>query len=696
MTIRPALLYGTSFLFTCVSATFPHAQEEDDGFLGTIVLGESKRDVATDTAVPITEVDQTEIDDRQAGTVAELIDSVPGVSLVNGSTPNGSGINIRGFGANGTFGSDQKVAIQIDGASVGSEEIYRIGTQLFTDPELFKEVSVIRGTTGSFEFGTGIVGGVVLLETKDASDFTQGEPGVRFRQTLQFSTNGDGLTSSSILAWQPTEDLEFLANYTWRQQDAQIDGNGDEIGNSAFELPSSLIKGRYQFGQDRAHSLSFVYTETSESQRDVLYDTFLTTDDVFGNVDRDIETETIVLSYDYNPPANDLVDLTVDLSYANQEIEQDYVDGSSSCEGPPTIVNGQPEFPCGFPFPDGGFDVVNADQQYETTKLSIKNTSLFTTGAVDHDFRAGIEVIRKERLDAASAPGGEDTRFAIFAVNEMQIGQAWTITPALRYETSEIEGRLDDGTTVSYDNEALVGGLSVRYAFESGFSLFGSAAYTESLPIIDDLEVEDLMERAEEATTYEIGAAFDSFDVFADGDALALKGTLYQTELTEVTSYVSDVVVGPGPDDIESQPLDRVETEGFEFEASYAMASGFYVDFNANLVAGEEVDASGDVSDWRITPADSARLTIGQRFEEELDLSWEVVAARREDREDGDRSPGFAVHNLRATYIPQDGVLEGSELRLGIENAFDREYTPHLSTRPAPGRNVKLTLARTF
>ncbi|MFQ6550454.1 TonB-dependent receptor domain-containing protein [Aestuariibius sp. 2305UL40-4] len=675
-------------MITCAGTTAAIGQEGDDGFLGTIVLGESKREVATDTAVPVTEVDQTEIDDRQAGTVAELIDSVPGVSLVNGSTPNGSGINIRGFGANGTFGSDQKVAIQIDGASVGSEEIYRIGTQLFTDPELFKTVSVIRGTVGSFEFGTGIVGGVVLLETKDASDFTGGEPGVRFRQTLQFSSNGDGLTLSSILAWQPTEDLEFLANYTWREQDTQTDGDGEEIGNSEFELPSSLIKGRYRFGNDRAHALSFTYTETSESQRDVLYDTFLTTDDVFGNVDRDIETETAILSYDYNPVANDLIDLTVDLSYANQEIEQEYVEGSSSCEG-------GPPFPCGFPFPDGGFDVVNADQQYETTKLSVKNTSLFVTGAVDHDLRTGIEFIRKERLDAASAPGGEDNRFAIFAVNEMRIGEAWTITPALRYETSEIEGTLDDGTDVSYENDALVGGLSVRYAFESGLALFGSAAYTESLPIIDDLEVADLMERAEEATTYEIGASYDSTSVFSDGDALALKGTLYRTELTEVTSYVSDVVVGPGPDDIESQPLDRVETEGLEFEASYAMASGLYVDFNANVISGEETDAGGDISDWRITPADSARLTIGRRFEEELDLSWEVVAAREETRED-DSSPGFAVHNLRATYIPQAGVLEGTELRLGVENAFDREYTPHLSTRPAPGRNIKLTLARTF
>ncbi|MEP4194810.1 MAG: Plug domain-containing protein [Aliishimia sp.] len=124
--------------------------------LGIVVLGESKRDVETTSAISKTTIDETEIQDRQAGTVAELIDSVPGVTLVNGSTAQGSGINIRGFGANSTFGTDQKVLIQIDGATKGSEELYRIGTQLYTDPYLYREVEVLRGTIGSFEYGSGV------------------------------------------------------------------------------------------------------------------------------------------------------------------------------------------------------------------------------------------------------------------------------------------------------------------------------------------------------------------------------------------------------------------------------------------------------------------------------------------------------------------------------------------------------------
>lgn len=669
---RTLLLGTTSLLLITINTAALHAQEADQGFLGTLVLGESKRKVQTDTAIPQTTVDQEEINDRQAGTVAQLIDSVPGVNLVNGSTPQGSGINIRGFGANSTYGTDQKVAVQIDGANVGAEELYRIGTQLFTDPFLYKNVNVIRGTVGSFEFGSGIVGGVVQLETKDASDLTGGELGHVLAQTLEFSSNGNGLTSSSVLAWQPTQDMEFLLNYTWRDQDNQQDGNGDDIGNSAFTLPSGLFKAKYTFGENHDQSLTFSATKTTSSERDVPYDTFITTTDMFGNVDRDIETSASTLTYNFNPEDNNLIDLDVQLSYADQQIDQTYIEGSSSLEG--SAQEGQVRA------------LTNADHRYRTTKLSFKNTSLFDTNTVSHELRTGLELIRKKRLDANSATGGVDDRIAVYAVDDMRIGNAWTITPALRYETSEITGSTAPNNGV-YDNDALMGGLSVRYAFDNGFAVFGSGAYTESLPILDDLNNAAYMTLSEKAKTYELGASYDGGDLFRSGDSFAIKANVYKTELSDVTSYTN----GGRP----SINVDSIDTEGFELEASYAMESGLYLDMNANVTDGTQHLADGTQNDWRFTGADSLRFTVGKKFGEELDLSWEMVA-NASIEVNGTETAGFGVHNLRATYIPQQGVLKDTQIRVGLENVFDRDYTPHQSTRSAPGRNLKLTLSRTF
>jgi hemoglobin/transferrin/lactoferrin receptor protein len=642
-----AILRSTgSALVYFILAQATAAQDAD--FLGTIQLGDSKREVQTDTATPVTVVDQEEINDRQAGTIAELIDSVPGVNLVNGSTPQGSGINIRGYGANSVFGTDQKVAVIVDGASVGSEELYRIGTQLFTDPTLYRSVEVIRGTVGSFAYGSGIVGGVVQLETIDASDLTFGEIGFKARQTVELTSNGDGVTSSTILAWQPTDNLEFIANYTYRELDEQIDGDGDIIGSSGFELPTGLVKGRYTFGQNNDQSVTFSYSRTATDESDVLYDTFITTTDIFGNVDRETTSETASLQYAFAPVDNDLIDLTVTLSYANQEIDQEYVPGSSSCETDPGS--------CGFPFPAGGFDTVNADHQYETTKLNVSNTSLFRTGSLDHSLLAGVELIRKERLDASAAPGGTDDRVAVFAVDEIQIGDAWTITPAVRYETSSIEGSTapNDG---EFDTDALLGGLSVRYAFQSGFAVFGSAAYTESLPIIDDLGSVELSETSEKSTTYEIGGSFDGIDVFQTGDELSFKANIYQTTTEDITSYTVSGQFGAYPD--------RVETEGVEIEASYTWSDGYYMDANANFVDGTEFRDDGTTVDWRNVPADSIGLTLGRKFGEELDLSWETLADAEITRND-ETTDAFVVHNVRATYIPQSGTLEGAEIRVGI------------------------------
>ena len=44
-----------------------------------------------------------------------------------------------------------------------------------------------------------------------------------------------------------------------------------------------------------------------------------------------------------------------------------------------------------------------------------------------------------------------------------------------------------------------MGGLSVRYAFANGLAVFGSVAYTEVMPIIDDLDFPERIVRSEKA-----------------------------------------------------------------------------------------------------------------------------------------------------------------------------------------------------
>lgn len=659
-TTRARLCASTAALITISAASGAFAQDTTEDYLGEIVLGEGKRSVQTDTAIPVTVVDQAEIEDRQAGTIAELIDTVPGVTLVNGTTAAGSGINIRGYGANSTYGTDGKVLVQIDGATRGSEELYRIGSQLYTDPFLYREVEVLRGSVGSFEYGSGVFGGVVRLETIDASDLTKGALGFAGRQTLEFSTNGNGLASSTTLAWQPDEQFEVLFNYSRRQLGVRTDGEGNQINPDAGDIddPSGLLKARYTFGAGNDQFVEFSYSKTQQEQFDVPYDQFGTTP--FGNVDRYIENEVATLRYNYNPGDVAWLNVTAELLYSDELVESE------------AIVGPNP--------------LLDADNRYRTTTFRVKNEALFSTGTIDHELRTGIEFIQRKRSDATagSAPGGTKEALAFYAVDEMQIGDRWTITPALRYENQTITQDPLNGNA-EYDKDALMGGVSARYAFGNGWAVFGSASYTENLPIIDDIDT-GLITQSEKGRSYEIGVAYDAVDVFRSGDSLAFKVNYYNDHLTDLTTYQGR---GPGT------TVEGLDREGIELEAAYAMQNGYYLDANAHISQGTATFDGGAQGDWAQNPQDNLRLTLGRKFSDELDLSWEVEAAKRYD-EGGTVSPGFGVHNLRATYVPQNGVLDGSTIRFGVENLFDKTYQPRLSTRNATGRTFKVTLSTTF
>ncbi|MEM6618248.1 MAG: ligand-gated channel, partial [Pseudomonadota bacterium] len=175
-------------------------------------------------------------------------------------------------------------------------------------------------------------------------------------------------------------------------------------------------------------------------------------------------------------------------------------------------------------------------------------------------------------------------------------------------------------------------------------------------------------------------------DVFTGGDTLAVKVVAYDQSVWDVTSYRSFVPGGS---------TNRIERQGLEIEASYALDSGWYADVAANFSTGDATLENGTVQDWRLNPQDDIRLTVGRKFGEELDISWELVAARRYDR-GGANVAGYGVNNLRVTYAPQSGVLQGAEIRFSVENIFDKAYQPRLATQNATGRNVKLSLAKTF
>lgn len=655
MTARPSvralLLCSAASL---LSALPLHAQETEDAILLAPITVQSKRTVQTDTAASTTVVDQEEIADRQTSTVAELVESAPGVTVVGASTPLSSGINIRGFGPTSSYGTDNHVGVQIAGVSKGADELYRMGTQLFTDPALFREVTVTRGLAGTLEYGSGLFGGLVQMEPIQAGDMTGGEPGFKYRQLLEYGSN-NYWASASTFAWQPNESIEILGNYTYRDVGIIKDGNGDDINDEGYDEQSWLLNSRFTFGDSNEHQLKLLYQHTESTELNTPYDG-LNGFTFFGYVDRYTEDDTVALTYEYTSPTSDLVDIEATFSYSDLYIDNDLVSGT-----------------------DYGFN--NTGYTTKTTQFRVTNTARFATGVLDHNLRTGLEFTHAHRTTddvVSSAPQGEEDIAALFIADDIVLG-GLTLTPEVRLESQSVDGT--DYGYDSYDNTGASAGISAIYAFNNGFSLLGTAFYGENLPIIDDLDNASYMTLEEKATEIQLGLSYDGANLISQGDALAFKAVVYDQHYWDMTSIISDVVGG--------------DTWGLELEAAYSMASGFYVDANANFMRSRTVTSTGTRAWSERAPADEVRVTLGKKFGKELDLSYEAVFVDDMGRS-SDPSDGYTLHNLRATWTPQDGTFKGTEVRFGIENVADTYYEPHLSSEAGAGRTFKVSLAKTF
>jgi hemoglobin/transferrin/lactoferrin receptor protein len=646
------------------------ADAEFGDYIGTILLGESRRGVQTDIAASETVITQEEIEARQAGTVAELLNTVPNVSLLNGSTPQGGGVSIRGFGSQaGLYGTDGKVSVVVDGVASGAEEVYRNGSSLALEPELFRQVKVTRGPSNSFRYSSGAIGGTIELETKDASDFLTGDDTFSVRQKLGYESNGDGLLSTSIFAFAPADDLEFLLFLGKRDVDDREDGNGDTLSGTGFDQESYLVKGKYQVSDST--TLSFAHSHNEIPENDVFYNVFdPNIDSFFGTVDRDTEDETTYVELAYSAPDNDLINLTARLQRKYEAIEIDSIEN---------------------PF---ATTLLEADHQTETLSFRLDNVAYFSTGTVAHTLTAGIELSDRERTSVAdngdndtSAPGGTDRSIAVYIADEIAATSRLTLTPQLRFERQTLTGENNGSSTsvldgFDYVSEAVTGALSAKYDITDSFSAFGTAAYNENLPILDDLS-NDFIEQSEKGRTYEIGVSYDGSNVVAADDVLKAKLTYFQSDIWDGTTYSG---------------IDGVEVKGFEFEVSYVHPE-FYADFNVGTSRAEVTETGAD---FNYGIPDTAQLTLGKRFlDDQLDLSAEVSHTASFDRTSatsGALAPTekYTLLDISVGYTPNRGALDGVELRASLENLTDRNYRSYGSSRNGEGRNLALSVAKTF
>ncbi|KIC44882.1 TonB-dependent hemoglobin/transferrin/lactoferrin family receptor [Tateyamaria sp. ANG-S1] len=691
--MQKCILGGVALL--AAGATTVHAQEAPVD-LPPLVLGtalRADRDIQ-DTPVAASVVEGEELEKRQADTVEELIGDVPGVSIEGGPRGVAQEINIRGF-------QDEQVVLRFDGGRLNFNREH--SGRFFFDPDIVQRVEVVRGG-GSTLFGSGAIGGVVAVETKDVEDLLLPGQTTGARLRLGYSDNGQ-IWSPSATLYGDFGNIDALAFIGGRNFGTSLqDGNGDDILRSEVDIVNGLLKLGFEPTSDQRFELNLSYYE-DEGLIPPNANTTANLDPNTGNdSERSAEIFTYRLSWDWNPENSDLIDLSV-LLYGNTlDIQDD------------RVRDGRPDF-----------------TEYDTIGLEVTNRSRFDIG-VPVELVYGIDAFRDEQsgtrsgADRTQFPDATATTIGAFAEATFGVTDRLDLIAGLRFDSYDRD--VDDPNLADVDDDFFSPRIGFSFRPNDDWQVFGNVARAFRAPTLTELYNDGvhfpLFERVigppgtppteftnnfiptpdlepEESTQIELGARFERANMFRPGDALRFSANAYYAD---VKNFIDSQVVGADAVSIPLAPTivgvsfqRNIDAElyGFEAELDYD-AGNWFGGLALTLPEGKAKNGEelGSIPQPRLT------ATVGFRPAPEWTLGARATFAGDQNDVPADASgntrPGesYTVVDLFGSWSPQQGPLSNAVFRAGIDNVFDEQYTIFPNELPQSGRSIKLSASFQF
>lgn len=677
MTTGTALRTSAAWIMAIPIAAW--AQDDSRTYvLDPVVIYAGQPKVASEVPQSVTVVGPDQIAEIAPGTIGDILAVVPGVAGTGSGSFFGQGFNIRGFGTTSSAASESGIVQLIDGEEKYYES-YRQGS-LFVEPDFLRQVQVLRGPGSSTLYGSGALGGVIAMETIEASDLIAEGATQGGRVKLGYASNPDTWTGSIMWGWRPTADFEALAAFAYRDLGDTKDADGNVTIRTNSRTPNVLLKAKQTLG-DHYVAFSYQHLEAKGDNQDFnqldgaqagLFPGFAG----WGLGDITTRDQVARLVWGYNPQDNRLVDLTATLSYTNTM--KDVRQGDDPSEPIMSSLLGE--------------------RDYKLWKLKLRNVSDLSTDSYDHFLTTGIEGLKQDRsssVPSSSHPEAYTRALSAYAWSEFSWDRL-TINTGLRYEKQRTEPK--STVTVTDDKvsaEAIEPQIGVIYRLNDQFSVFGSYAYVNRLPTVDELydgfngRPPNPGLKDEKGRNIEIGMGYRNAGVLRGDDELVAKLTMFRNNISNMISRPATSAPPTVPGYIN---IDRAYLRGGELEASYR--SGAF-DFGAAVSVVNGYDQDGD----KLTslPNNRVVLSASWRVNDDWKLGLRSTLADGRDKPDGGHRGGYGLHDIYAMWTPQSGPAAGIQVHAGIDNLTDRDYQPATWTDVrGPGRNFKLSVARSF
>ncbi|HEJ8040160.1 TonB-dependent hemoglobin/transferrin/lactoferrin family receptor [Serratia marcescens] len=662
-----ALAQNTS---TTTSSNAAAAKNADETM--TVVATGNQRS-SFEAPMMVTVIEGNSPESQTAGTAADMLRRVPGITVTGSGRSNGQDLMMRGYDRRG-------VLTLVDGIRQGTDTGHINGT--FLDPALVKRIEIVRGPSALL-YGSGALGGVVSYETVDAADLLLPGQDSGFRVYGTAGT-GDHSLGMGASAYGKTDNFDGLLSFGSRDVGDLRQGNGFDAPNDET-ISNVLAKGTWKIDDSQSLSGNLRYYNNSAQEPKNPQ----TPASSSGNLmtDRSTIQRDAALGYKLKPIGQDWLDAEAKVYYSDVKINA-HANGSED------------------------------EARKQTTKgAKLENrTRLFADTFASHLLTYGTEAYKQEQT-----PGGATESFPHAKIN---FASGWlqdeitlrdlpvTLLAGTRYDN--YKGSSDGYADVDADKWSSRGAVSITPT--DWLMLFGSYSQAFRAPTMGEMYNDskhfsipmgpttitnywvpnpNLKPETNETQEYGFGLRFD--DLMLADDSLQFKASYFDTKAKDyiTTDVTMELGRGPrGPYCIScttfSTNVDRAKIWGWDATLSYK-TPWFGWDLAYNRTRGKN-EATGD---WlsSINPdtvTSSLDVPLGETG---LSAGWVATFAERATRvETGTaEQAGYGVNDFYLSYKGRDR-LQGMTTTVVLGNAFDKEYYSPQGI-PQDGRNAKLLVS---
>lgn len=638
----------------------------------TLIADGEENIESTGGAVVTTE----DVEALQPADVSELFAHESAVTTSGGAGPS-KRIYVLGV-------EQSKLAVSVDGVPQGPTSWHHTGSNVI-DPAFIRSVEVEAGAAAA-DAGFAAAAGAVRYETVGAKDLLEDGQATGGRISLSYGDNGRGV-SGSIAGYGIYGNLDWFIMLHGQNGDNYTAGNGREMPGTEPAARGGLLKLGYEAGEGR---IELAYDRSQDDADRVI------------KMNMDLNHDTSVYPLKVDSETLSLTYTTLSPSGIWDPLARLYIGSSDYWR--PNYIEGDLITSDGSIRPNGDM-VLDRD----TFGGVIQNTFTVTQGTIT----TGVDFSDNDYSidnygDHSSAPGPEwnmsTFQVGAFAQGRFEFANGFDLSTGLRYD----HHRLTDWNSERFTGSGASANATLSYRINDMFEIFAGASHTWMGYDVGEYGLLHARNPAFMTDPDYEPATAQNYKIGLNANGANWRGgiTFFDTRLDELASYDSEAGILTNSREGRSK--------GFTLNASYDWDNGRV----GATYTKADVTVDGDfilpVGGSFMPVSDMATLYIDQALPQ-YDLKLGATLEWAGELSDGAMTAaGFADHDSYAvinTYAEwSPAQLNGTRLRLGIDNLFDETYYErssyvertiedrdiYIQPAYAPGRTITIGISKSF